>query len=309
MTEIKSKIYPPLNFDDIPVSTNTFIVVTNLTINLDLLFDFLPITEYIVVPKKRGRKKKNIVLDPNDHILEGSIITLDLKNKIRGVVLKKKKKKEGKNMEYFRNSLTVVMILDGKKINFKISRNGKFQMTGCKYEKHSEDSVKYIWEYIKDNRDIYELNSRHFKAIFVPAMRNIDFSLGFIVDREKLNYYFNNETNYPSLLETSIGYTGVNIKIPMIKKIQDLKLKQLKYKKNNWVDPPKYVPFQKYLDYLKPKEQLKKIQKERLNTFLVFQSGKVIMSSMCKEMSRDVYYEFLSIIQNNNVLFEEKLTS
>jgi hypothetical protein len=308
MDEIKTEFNNIKNFDDLPVSTNTFIVVTNITIDLDLLFDFLPVYEYIVVPKKRGRKKKNIIMDPNNNIPQGSIITLDLKNKIKGVVLKKKKKKDGKNIEYFRNSLTVVMILDGKKINFKISRNGKFQMTGCKYEKHCEDCVKYIWEYIKDNKNIYELSSKHFKAIFVPAMRNIDFSLGFIVDREKLNYYFNNETNYPSLLDTSIGYTGVNIKIPLVKKIEDLKLKQLKYKKNNWVEP-KYVPFQKYLDYLKPKEQQKKLKKERLNTFLVFQSGNVIMSSICKELSRDVYYEFIKIIHNNIELFKEKLNN
>jgi TATA-box binding protein (TBP) (component of TFIID and TFIIIB) len=295
-------------FEDIPVSTKTFIVMTNITVDIKKLFDFLPITEYTVVPKRRGRKKKNTIVDPNKNIPDGSIITLDLANTIRGVVLKKKKKKEGKVNDYFRNSVTVVMVIDGKKINFKISRNGKFQMTGCKYDHHAETCVKYIWEYLKGNTDIYTLNEKSFKALFIPAMRNIDFSLGFILDREKLDEYFNTYTNYYSLLETSIGYTGVNIKIPVTKPITDLKIKELTYKGDRWLSP-KFIPYQKYLDTLKPKEQQKKIDKERFNTFLVFHSGKTICSSMCEEFARDTYYEFIDIIKKNYRLFEEKLTT
>jgi TATA-box binding protein (TBP) (component of TFIID and TFIIIB) len=299
--------YP--SFEDVPVSTKTFIVTTNLTLDIKKLHEFLPITEYMFVPKKRGRKKKNNLQDPNRNIPDGSIITLDLANKIRGVILKKKKKKDGKeSIEFFRNSMTVVMIVSGKKINFKISRNGKFQMTGCKEDKHAEDCLKYIWEYIKDSEDIYTLpEKQNFKAIFIPAMRNIDFSLGFVLDREKLDEFFNTKTEYYSLLETSIGYTGVNIKIPVTKSITDLKLKEITYKDKKWCKPKK-VPYQVYLDQLKPKEQQKKLDQERFNTFLVFHSGKTICSSMCEEFSRDVYYEFLEIIKNNYLEFQERLS-
>lgn len=294
-------------FEDIPVSTKTFIVMTNLTIDIAKLFEFLPITEYILVPKRRGRKKKNTNVDPNKNIPDGSIITLDLANNIRGVVLKKKKKNDDKTTDYFRNSVTVVMVIDGKKINFKISRNGKFQMTGCKQDHHAESCVKYIWEYIKDSQDVYTIPEKHsFKAIFIPAMRNIDFSLGFVLDREKLDEYFNTFTQYYSLLETSIGYTGVNIKIPVTKPITELQIKELTYRRGNWLKP-KFIPYQNYLDTLKPKEQQKKLDKERYNTFLVFHSGKVIMSSMCEDFARETYYEFLDIIRENYKEFEEKL--
>jgi len=294
-------------FEDIPVSTKTFIVMTNITLNIKKLFDFLPITDYVLVPKRRGRKKKNTVTDPNKNISDGSIITIDLANNVRGVVLKKKKKKDGKSTDYFRNSVTIVMVIDGKKINFKISNNGKFQMTGCKKDTHAERCVKYIWNYIKDTKDIYTVGENEsFKAIFIPAMRNIDFSLGFILDREKLDEYFNTFTQYCSLLETSIGYTGVNIKIPVKKAITDLSIKELVYKESDWM-VPKTIPYQTYLDTLKPKEMQKKLDKERFNTFLVFHSGKVIMSSMCEEFARDTYYEFLDIIKNNYKQFEEKL--
>ena len=65
------------NFDDIKVSTKTFIVMTNISLNIDNLFKFLPITDYILVPKRRGRKKKNEPDDPNKNLLSGSIITLE----------------------------------------------------------------------------------------------------------------------------------------------------------------------------------------------------------------------------------------
>lgn len=301
-----SKLVFP-RFEDIPVSTKTFIVVTNISIDIQKLFDFLPVTDYILIPKRRGRKKKNAVLDPNKNISDGSIITLDMANNVRGVSLKKKKKRDGKTTDYFRNSVTVVMVLEGKKINFKISRNGKFQMTGCKFDRHSEECIKYIWSYIKDNREVYTIpDGEDFRALFIPAMRNIDFSLGFTLDRERLDEYFNTNTEYYSLLETSIGYTGVNIKIPVKKSIEEMKIKELVYSGDNW-SKPSLVRYTVYLDTLKPKERQKKIEKERYNTFLVFHSGKTIQSSLCEEFARDVYYEFLDIIQNNYKEFEEKL--
>jgi TATA-box binding protein (TBP) (component of TFIID and TFIIIB) len=294
-------------FEDISVSTKTFIVMTNLFLDIKKLYDFLPITEYVVVPKRRGRKKKNIPVDPNKNIADGSIITVDLANNIRGVCLKKKKKKDGKSTDYFRNSITIVMIMDNKKINFKISNNGKFQMTGIKKDVHAENCVKTIWNLIKDRNDIYKISDNgEFNSLFIPAMRNIDFSLGFILDREKLDSYFNTCTEYCSLLETSIGYTGVNIKIPVCKSITDLLIKKLSFKNNAWQEP-EMISYKIYLDSLKPKEKQKKIEKDRFNTFLVFHSGKVIMSSMCEDFAKETYYEFIDIIKQNYKKFIECL--
>ena len=294
-------------FETIPVSTKTFIIMTNLTFDIKKLFEFLPVTPYTVIPKRRGRKKKVIVPDPNKHITDGAILTLELVNQYRGVILKKKKKKrEGKSTDYFRNSVTVVMAIDKKIINFKISRNGKFQMTGCKHDHQAEKCVLYIWNMVKNNHDIYAKTDEPVTATFIPAMRNIDFNLNFVLDREKLDEYFNTETDYYSLLETSIGYTGVNIKIPVTIPIDKLNIKQLVLTEKGWSEP-NYVPYNIYLDTLKPKERQKKLEKERYNTFLVFHSGKVIMSSMCEEFAKDTYYLFTDIIRKNRHRFEEKL--
>ena len=293
-------------FEDIPVSTRTLIVMTNLTLNIQKLYEYLPITKYIVIEKKRGRKKKSIVENPNKGIGDGSIITVDFQNNIRGVSLKKKKKSAKKNGDYFRNSVTIVMMMDGKLINFKISRNGKFQMTGCKNDNHAERCVKYIWKYISKKKDVYTLKDKKFKALFIPAMRNIDFDLGFRIDREKLDYFFNTETEYRSLLETSICYTGVNIKIPFQKSITELMLKELTWKGDGW-GSQRNIPFSEYLDMLPTHEKNKKLKKKRYHTFLVFHSGKIIMSSLCGKFAKDTYYQFMKIIKESYEKFKEKL--
>jgi len=307
--DIKITEFKIPKFDNIPVSTKTSIVMTNLTFDIDKLYELLPVTKYIVIPKKRGRKKKVNLENPNRDISDGSIITIEYKNFLKGVRLKKKKKSAAKKGEdYFRNSITIVMVLGGKNINFKISRNGKFQMTGCKKDSHAEECVKYIWEYVKKLDGTYIKGKGPLEALFIPAMRNIDFALGFHIDREQLDRYIHSETKYNSIFETSIGYTGVNIKIPFDRPITQLNLKKLTWdnKTNNWGDETR-IPFTDYLDMLDEKDKNKKLAKRRYHTFLVFQSGKTIMSSLCEEFAKPVYYEFMNMIKDNAKQFEERL--
>jgi TATA-box binding protein (TBP) (component of TFIID and TFIIIB) len=296
------------NFEDISVSTNTFIAMTNLILDLKKLSDFLPITEYIVMPKKRGRKKKTEVVEQHRNIPDGSIVTLKFENKMRGVDLKQKKSQnKKKKSKWFRNSFTIVMFLDNKPINFKLCNNGMAQLTGIKLEKQAQNCIKYVWEHIKDEENNIFKFSRgsHLEAMFIPAMRNIDFSLGFNVDREKLSRYMSTQTEFHSLLETSFGYTGVNIKIPINVDITLMEIVKLKYKSDTWIEEK--TTYNEYLKYLSEKDQLKKINKDRYNTFLVFHSGRVILSAINAEFSRDSYYYFLKIIKTCHKEIEEKL--
>jgi TATA-box binding protein (TBP) (component of TFIID and TFIIIB) len=296
------------DFETISVSTKTFIIRTNIVVDIQKLFELLPLTNYVVMPKKRGRKKKTILNEINKDIPDGSIIHLSLRDDVKGADLRKKKKdqNENKNMpNYFRNSVTVVMMIDGKKVNFKISKNGTIQMTGCKTDWQAEQCVRYIWEYIKDHQDVYTIApNQPFRAIFIPAMRNVDFSLGFELDREKLDEYFNNCTDHYSALDTSVGYTGVVLKFKLKKPITDLNIKELSYRGNKWLSP-KYVTYAKYLDTLKPRERQKKLEKPRYTTILCFYSGKTILSSMNEVYGKEAYDEFVQIITNNYNTFKQ----
>ena len=171
------------NFDDIVVSTKTFIIKTNLVLDLKKLFESLPISEYVVVPKRRGRKKHNkepvVELNPNEDVINGSIVTMKYENRMRGVDLKQRKPHTKKTKKkWFRNSFTVVIILDRKPVNFKICHNGIMQITGCKFDSQAEDCLKFIWHFIKDKSpDIFTFSSGdNLECIVIPAMRNIDFS-------------------------------------------------------------------------------------------------------------------------------------
>lgn len=303
---VKALEYP--KFDDIVVSTKTFIVKTNLVIDLKKLFESIPVTEYKTVPKKRGRKKKLNFEETNQDIPNGSIITMKYENQVKGVDLKIRKTKKKKS-KWFRNSFTVVMIVDYKPVNFKICQNGMFQITGAKFDSQSEDCIKFIWEIMRQNNEnnIYSFSRGSIlEAVFIPAMRNIDFSLGFNVDREKLTRYMNTQTEFHSLLETSFGYTGVNIKFPIKDDIRDMRLKKLTFQKNGTIDET-FLTYGEYTSDLPEKDQNKKLKKTRYTTFLCFHSGKIILSSITAEITKPAYELFLQIIKKCRHEIEEKL--
>lgn len=297
---------PPLVFDDIPVSTKTIVIMLNVTLDIEKIFDMLPVTNYIVVPKKRGRKKKSDDGDPNSDVPVGSIITIEYEKKIRGVSLTKKKSSGGR--AYFRNSITVVMLLESKRINFKISRNGVIQMTGCKFDKQAEDCVRFIWHYISGTPSLYsfkQMEDSTLKAIFVPAMRNIDFNLGFLINREILDEYINVNTSHLSIFEANFGYTGVNIKVTVPTAMTQLT--QIEYIATPLRELKTQIPYEIYLDMLSPKDKQKKLKKKKVVSFMVFHSGKTIMSGCSAELMRDSYYAFLELIKSCRSEIEEKL--
>lgn len=295
-----------VNFNDIQVSTKTIIGISNVELDIEQIFNKLPITPYVVVQRRRGRKKKDQEPDPNQDIPIGSIITAKLSGLVKGVDLKQKKKTESRR-KYFRNSLTIVMKIDKDKlINFKLSKNGKFQITGSKYDEHAKECIKYFWESIRPHTNLYRMTGTHFKVIFVTVMTNIDFNLGFIVNREQLDKYMNNSTQHNSLLETSFGYTGVNIKFPANGYNRTALLPVLTYK-GKWED--EMISYQQYFDNLPERDQAKIEQKDKYTTFLVFHSGNVIMSGLDKAHMESTFNEFIGIINDCKSSIEEKLTT
>ena len=276
-------------FEDYVVSTKTFIVYTNLILDIDKLYGVLPITDYVVVQKKRGRKKKIQEDNPNKDIQDGSIIKVQNGSNFRGV--EGKKNSRGK---YFRNSMTFVIYIDGKLLNSKVSRNGKFQITGCKKDSQAEKCIDYFWKYISKFKTLYSFSDgEHLKTVYDPVMYNIDFSFGFEVNRENLDKYINTNTEYYSILETTFGYTGVNIKIPVTASSDNFKIKQIEY-----LDQEQNISYISYDQFQSQYRENRKKESNKYNTFLVFQSGKVIMSGKSALFMEDVYYKFINIISD-----------
>ena len=295
-----------INFNDIEISTKTIIAISNVELDIEKIFNKIPITQYVVVPRRRGRKKKEQEPDPNISLPIGSIITAKLSGLVKGVDLKQKKKTDSRR-KYFRNSLTIVMKIDTDKlINFKLSKNGKFQITGAKNDEHAKQSIKYFWDIVRPDAALYSMNGTMFTVNFLTVMTNIDFNVGFIVNRENLDKYMNQQTEHNSLLETSFGYTGVNIKFPALPFPAKALIPQISYS-GEWHET--MIPYENYFNQLTDKEQEKIINKERYTTFLVFHSGNVIMSGISKPFMEDTFNEFTKIINSCRGFIEEKLST
>ena len=293
-----------LDFDDIKVSTTTIISSTNVEINLENFYQQIPVA-CIQVPR-HFKRKKDIEKYINDQKLPvGTILNIEYKGDIKGFKVKKRKQWTTEpNRKYFRNTLSVVIIgSDNIFANVKIPSIGKLQITGCKNMEQIYECIKNLWSTIEKYPDVYNLKGTHFYTTMRAVMTNIDFKLGFEINRQKLDTFINNYSNFHSLLETSLGYTGINIKKEY--EHRNTLIDTLEYKDGKWVSGKIY-----YNDYIKTLSQIERsneLNKKRKNTFLVFCSGTTIMSGMSKEYMRDDFHEFMKFIEEHRSEIEEKL--
>lgn len=276
-------------FEDYPISTQTLIIRTNIIIDCQKFYDLIRCTD-IVIPSSG---KKRMVVDMEDSSNTGAVVFAQYKTDYKGTPFKKISKK------HFLNSVTIVMNVGVKYINIKVSNRGKLQVTGCNKSIHPMTIVHYFWNYIKelDNTWQYHPHENFFTASIIPVMSNINFSIDFQIDRENLNTIINTKTKFISILETSDGYVGVNIKIDIdYEPLEEILVDEYSQIGNSWeLSKIKVID---YIGTLSVKEQKKKISKCYVNTFLVFYSGKVIMSGGISFINRKKAYEtFLEIIE------------
>lgn len=267
--------------ENIPVSTKTIIATSNAQFDIVKVFTQVPL----------DAEENNI-----------SLRLLYYQNQLRGdtSVIRKKKKK------CFRNAVNVILqVGEEKLINFKLSKNGKFQLTGCRNEQHAMECVIFFMKLVhRTCQDALFLHDpARITVYFQTVMTNVDFSLGFNIDRKKLDMLLNQNTPYHSLLETSFGYTGVNIKFPLEVPWWTLPIPTVSCMTND---------IESWSFDSCPLESIAQLtpdmkQKKRYNTFLVFHSGNVIMSGMTKETMETHYIFFRKLIQEWRNEIEEKI--
>jgi hypothetical protein len=301
-----------LPFNQLKYSTKTVIAVTNMKINLDLFYQYVPIVDYSFPKKKRGRKKEGEQADlgPNklDFFPIGSIIALKNKKTIRGELPKKRQTAAN---TFFRNSVTIQMKIDthNKFVNGKVCSNGKFQITGCNEEVYAYKFIYYLYEVMRITseqigEDIFTIQKNSvFKsecpaAIINVVMKNINFKIGFNINRERLDQHIRETTDYYSLFLSDL-HTCVSIKMEA-KKPSEEKLDLVLLKKADDFEKTQ-IDFSVYsLHY----DQNKKNEKKKYHTFLVFYSGSVILSS-CGPETEMVYNRFADIVNKNKDLLRE----
>lgn len=271
-------------FEDLKVSTRTIIASANVEFNIETLFKTIPMTKRVF---SQQEKQYSVYLDTVHY--QNSIRERNMKDILINTATQKS----------FRNALNVVMMLDDvKKINFKVSKNGKFQLTGCKQLEHAYMSVFAFLEMA--HSDAMQTHQGKISVAFEVVMTNVDCGTGYCINRQSLDKIINTSTPYHSLLETSFGYTGVNIKFPV-----ELDWYQMPVPTMNWtLSQPETLQFYDIpLAHVAPAKKIKK----KYNTFLVFHSGQFIMSGMREDTMKDDYYKFVSILKENEKQIKEIL--
>jgi hypothetical protein len=297
------------NFSDIEISTNNVIAITNLKIDLQKFFHYIPITDHVPPQKRRGRKPRINVPAPNHKIAPGSVIFAQIRRDFRGSYVKEKTKN---STTFFLHSVTIVLVLHNNKfVNVKVSSNGKLQITGCKCEDHYINTIVAIFELMRviqvmTGETVYRVagdDPNKVTAVFNTVMQNMDFNIGFHMHRHKLDRFIKQSTPFHSVFEGSIAGTGVNIKVPAEENVQN-ELRKMTYDANTFAVEKCNVPYSTYCDLLEDKEKRKECGKKRHHTFLVFSSGSIIMSSRGADMDR-VFYSLVQTLLENRAEFED----
>lgn len=288
------------DFSTIKVSTQTFIIHSNLdAINLSLIQETIPL--HVAY--------EDISDDEDDEdcgIEFPRVIAVSYKGKHRGKAKKRTTKADYPIKEGSKNFLNcvsfTVQIDPNKNINVKLFNNGVFQLTGCKCYTHAQIALVVIWKVIQKTTNIkYKqgtgFSDSYMEAYVVSAMRNVDFRLGFEIDREALGTHIINNTDY-KIVPIIQGFMGIQLSIP-IDTVADMIIHKISF-------PPDLEDDEEFVDekirydafwVIKPSEKIK-AQKKKAITIAVFQTGKVLISGIDEMYQEPIFQWFIKEIKS-----------
>jgi hypothetical protein len=180
------------------------------------------------------------------------------------------------------------------------------KIAGCKNEEDAAEVLLVLWQdYITNIEDSWKLKTseKHPKFIFDVVMRNVDFKLGFFIDRENLNYLMNSSKYKDNVFMSqyeSTGQTNVNIKM-FSNKPDNFTYDCLVIPIKN-----KYKPYFITVNENKYKNSKKK-EKIKYITFIVFSSSEIILSGRYDEVMKKMYEFFVTTAFTNRKDIEETI--
>jgi TATA-box binding protein (TBP) (component of TFIID and TFIIIB) len=285
-------------FDDIPVSTQTFTVRSNIqNIELNQFYDEIqassPRTDSV------GFSEAAILCVKYKEQRKGSDPEKDLKTKRKRSVSKEQEVPKTTN---FLNCVTLIVQIE-KRINIKIFRNGVFQLTGCKNIDNVQRCINLILnELSKSTTKCFQFEEGYddFVIYIKSAMRNIDFDLGFKVNRTLLanrltcKYAEDDDVIIPDAIGNKMD---VKIKI----RINREELERLLITKITHPTHPDFkkeeVMYKDCLHIIEPSKKLETKLKDKFISISVFQNGKVLLSAMDASIQEKYYKWFTCLIK------------
>lgn len=298
-------------FADIPVSTQTFTVRSNIQhIELHTFYDEIqPIDpETPRATDSDGRHEAAILCVKYQQHKKGYDPEKDLKTRRKRATVKE----QDSPKRNFLNCITLIIQIE-KRINIKIFKNGVFQLTGCKDIDNVRRCLKLILTELSNANEHtettdttpttcfqFEEGSNNFVIYIKSAMRNIDFDLGFKVNRtllaRRLTCIY--EENDNVIIPDAIG-NKMDVKVKL--RITRDELEHLPITKI--IDPASDEPkeekilYKNCLHIIEPdKKKLESKLKDKFVSISVFQNGKVLLSAMDESIQEKYYYWFTQLI-------------
>lgn len=285
-------------FADIPVSTQTFTVRSNIQhIELHRFYDEL---KPVDLDSTKGQAA--ILCVKYQQHKKGCDPEKDLKTKRKRTVAKEKEAPK----RNFLNCITLIIQIE-KRINIKIFKNGVFQLTGCKDINNVRRCLKLILtELSKANTSTkppcfqFEEGFDDFVIYIKSAMRNIDFDLGFKINRallaKRLSFIYENNDNV--IIPDAIG-NKMDVKVKLRITREELDHLPITKITNPTHPQPKeeVVMYKKCLHIIEPdKKKLEAKMKDKFVSISVFQNGKVLLSAMDASIQEKYYNWFIYLI-------------
>lgn len=263
----------PLSIESNNLSTRTIITDINAEFDYITIFEKLPL-HYLM----------------SKYSCE--IIAMYHKNQPKG----NSKYFEKKKITSFRNAVNIIISKNNHEYNIKLSRWGRFQISGSKFLEETYICMQYLMDLIRltcpESMTISPKNEP-LKMSFTIVMTNYIYNAGFKIDKQKLNRLINQDASgkFYNLFETGFGYTGLNLKLKVDPSQFHLTIPIFLFENDKWTRSEK-----KY-------NSIGKTQK--FNSFLVFHSGKIICSGMTEKTMNDDFLFFSSFLQTNKDKIQE----
>ena len=214
--------------------------------------------------------------------------------------------KQLKKIINFLNQVTIVMSLGKLNLNIMMFKDN-FKIAGCKGDKDAEEAMIILWEnYIKHIASGYSIKINHLgnydpTFLFRLVMKNVDFKLGFYIDREQLNKLMNkkeyNKIVFMSQCETT-GHTNVNIKM-FCNKPEDYMYECMVLHSDESISP--------FFSRIKDNPYKMEKRKNDRITFIVFSSSEIILSGRYDSEMEKAYNFFVDTVFNHRQIIEEKI--
>lgn len=297
------------DFDTIQAFTNTIIVSTNVVLDLVKLYEVLPVKEAVVtkIRHERTKRRRDHITFEDESGTEEGFVTVRRgyeDTDYRGTLVKRLKPFKHNLASIFRYAP-----LDAT-VNCKLCPNGVLQITGCKDTQIVPivQSILVILASCIGSYEFSRLPVDRVEGYVVNVMRNIHFDLGFHLDRDKFSEFLVSKTPFYCLPD-SLGNRGGNLKLEIEYEYALLPatLVSVGLPPSDTADIIIHsVCVNDYLRNLPEKIRQSKMKKKRYSTFMVFESGKIICSSVCAITARGPYEEYMNLLLNNRDAIEFK---